>query len=116
MHRAPWAKTSTSTGQFSQMVRVSSAEHSRAMTTRSQPSAAISRAPPEVKRLIWVLAWRGRSGRAQRSRSNRPQSCTNTESTPRRAAFRAVSRADGSSRSVTRVFRVRKTRTPRSWQ
>ena len=40
MHNAPWAKTSTSAGQFSQMARVSSAEHSRAMTTRSQPSGA----------------------------------------------------------------------------
>ncbi len=86
MHNAPWAKTSTSTGQFSQIVRVSSAEHSRAMTTRSQPSAAISRAPPEVNRLIWVLAWRGRSGSVRRSRPNSPQSCTSTASTPRRPA------------------------------
>ena len=56
MQSAPWAKASTSAGQVSQMVRVSSAEHSRASTTRSQPSAAASRAPPEVKRLIRVLA------------------------------------------------------------
>ena len=114
MHSAPWPKTSISAGQRAQMARVSSAEHSRAMTTRSHPSAASSQAPPAVKMLIWVLAWRGRSGSVRRSRSKRPQSCTSTASTPRRAALRAVSRAAGSSRSVTRVFRVRKTRTPRS--
>ena len=56
MQRAPWAKISTSAGQFRQMASVSLAEHSRAMTTRSHPSAASSRAPPEVNTLIWVLA------------------------------------------------------------
>ena len=116
MQRAPWAKISTSAGQFRQIRSVSRAEHSRAMTTRSQPRRAASQAPPEVKRLIWVLAWRGRSGRAWRSRAKSPQSCTSTASAPRREARRAVSRAWGSSRSLRRVFRVRKTRTPRSWQ
>ena len=56
MHSAPWAKTSISAGQFRMMASVSSAEHSRAMTTRWQPSPQASRAPPEVKTLIWVLA------------------------------------------------------------
>ena len=56
MHSAPWTNTSTSAGQFRQISLVSSAEHSRAMTPRSQPSAAISQAPPEVNTLIWVLA------------------------------------------------------------
>ncbi len=56
MHSAPWTKASTWAGQFLQMAAVSSLEHSRASTTRSQPSAAISQAPPEVKTLIWVLA------------------------------------------------------------
>ena len=116
MQRAPWAKISTSAGQFRQMASVSLAEHSRAMTTRSQPRRAASWAPPEVKRLIWVLAWRGRSGRASLKRAKRPQSWTSTASTPRREARRALSRASGSSRSLRRVLRVRKTRTPRSWQ
>ena len=114
MHRAPWTKTSTSTGQFLQMAAVSPAEFSRASTMRSQPSAAISQAPPEVNTLIWVLAWRGRSGRDCRSRSKSPQSCTSTASTPRRQAWAAISTAFGSSRSVNRVLRVKKTRTPRA--
>ena len=95
---------------------MSAPEHSRAMTTRSQPSRYSSSTPPLVNTLIWVLAWRGRSGSACRSRSKSPQSCTSTESTPRRQAVRAASSASGSSRSVSRVFRVRKTRTPRTWQ
>ena len=56
MHSAPWAKTSTWAGQFRMIASVSPREHSRAMTTRSQPSRAASQAPPEVKMLIWVLA------------------------------------------------------------
>ena len=56
MQSAPWTNTSTSAGQLAQISFVSSAEHSRAMTTRCQPSAATSLAPPEVNTLIWVLA------------------------------------------------------------
>ena len=84
------------------------------MTTRSQPSWASSTAPPEVKMLIWVLAWRGWSGKDRRSRSKRPQSWTKMASTPRRQAALAVSSAAGSSRSETRVLRVRNTRVSRS--
>ena len=114
MQRAPWAKISISAGQAAQMAAVSAAEHSRASTTRSHPSAARSFAAPAVKALIWVLAWTGRSGSICRSSKKSPQSWTSTASTPRRAAAAAVSRARGSSRSVTRVLRVKKTRTPRS--
>ena len=56
MQRAPWAKTSTSAPQPRHTAAMSSRLHSRASTTRSQPSSRSTRAPPVVNRLIWVLA------------------------------------------------------------
>ena len=53
--------------------------------------------------------------RLQQRLDSRGQSWTSTASTPSREAVRAVSRASGSSRSDRRMFRVRKTRTPRIW-
>ena len=116
MHSAPWPKISTSALQPAQISRTSSRLSSRASTTRSMPSAAASLAPPRVNRLICVLAWRGRSGTISRASARRPQSCTSTASTPMALARRSASAAAGSSRSVTSVFSVRKTRTPRRWQ
>ena len=107
MQRAPWTKVSTSTGQARQISATSAPDSSRATTTRVHPAWAASRAPPEVKRLIWVLAWRGWSGSAARRAAKSPQSWTKMASVPARQARRAVSRAAGSSRSVTKVLRVR---------
>ena len=80
------------------------------------PSFSASRAPPRVNRLICVLAWMGRSGTVSRASVSSPQSCTSTASTPMALAFRSVSAALSSSRSVSRVFSVRNTLTPRKWQ
>ena len=116
MHSAPWMNISISAGQPAQISRTSSRFSSRASTTRSMPRAAASLAPPSVNRLIWVLAWRGTSGTISRASVRSPQSCTSMASTPMAQAFFRASAACTSSRSVSRVFSVRKTRTPRKWQ
>ena len=116
MHSAPWPKTSISALHPAHISATSSRFSSRASTTRSMPSWAAAFAPPRVKRLICVLAWRGRSGTISFASVRSPQSCTSTASTPMALARRSASAACGSSRSVTSVFSVRNTRTPRRWQ
>ena len=107
MHRAPWTNTSISAGQSRVMAAMSRRLSSRASTTRSRPSSAARQAPPKVCRLIWVLAWRGTSGAISRASRHTPQSWMRIASTPMSEAFCKAWAAAGSSRSVTRVFRVR---------
>ena len=54
MHRAPWAKTSISMGEFAQMYRISSRLSSRLSTTRFMPMAAHSCTPGREWMVICV--------------------------------------------------------------
>ena len=71
------------------------------------PRSAQARTPSRLWTVIWVEAWRGRSGQVRRSRRATPRSCTRTASIPRSEAQAPVSAARGNSRLVSRVLRVR---------
>ena len=116
MHRAPWTKLSSSTGQARRISRISSRESSRESTTREAPSSHSSLTPPGVCRLICVEACTGSAGAHCRSRENSPISWTSTASTGREHRYSTKPRASGSSRSLSKVFTVTWTRTPRPWQ
>ena len=89
------------------MVRMAEADSSRDSTTLVIPRSAQAFTPSRSWTVIWVEAWRATSGQVSRRSLATPRSWTRMASTPARAAWAAVSAAWGSSRSVTRVFRVR---------
>ena len=93
MHSAPWTNTSISAPQLWQTRAMSSRLSSRASTTRSMPRPSAHRAPPAVNRLIWVLAWMGRSGATAWASVSAPQSWISTASTPMSEALRSASAA-----------------------
>ena len=97
MHSAPWTKHSVSMPQFLAMCSISSKVSSRARITREKPISAAFFAPAKVCTVIWVLAWRGRSGAIWAAREARPRSCTMRASTPASAAARIAWVTAGSS-------------------
>ncbi len=107
MHRAPWANTSISMGERAQMYSIWSRDSSRERTTRLIPRSAHCFTPSRLWTVIWVEAWTGRSGTVWRSIRSTPRSWTSTASTPMALAWAASCAAPASSRSVSRVFRVR---------
>ena len=107
MHRAPWTKVSISMGELRQMCSMASRESSRERTTRDMPSSAQRRTPSREWTVSWVEPWTARPGAACRSIRRMPRSWMRTASTPTSAAWAATWAAAGSSRSVTRVLRVR---------
>ena len=107
MHSAPWTKVSISMGEWVQMYSMASRLSSRESTTRSMPRSAQRSTPSREWTVSWVEPWTGRSGATWRSIRRMPRSWMRTASTPIRAAAAATWAAAGSSRSVTRVLRVR---------
>ena len=74
MHRAPWTNTSISAGQSRADGRdVPAAQLPGQYHPRPDPAPPRGRRRPEVCRLIWVLAWRGRSGAISRASRHTPQ-------------------------------------------
>ena len=62
MHRAPWANTSISMGEFWQMYSIWSRDSSRESTARVMPRSATILTPSRLWTVIWVEAWTSRSG------------------------------------------------------
>ena len=116
MHSAPWPNTSISMGEFWQMYAIWSRLSSRDRTARVIPRSAHSFTPSREWTVIWVEAWRWTSGATWRSIRATPRSWTMTASTPISLISAATWAARGSSRSVSRVFRVRCTLVSRRWQ
>ncbi len=89
------------------MYSIWSALSSRESTARFMPRSAHSFTPSREWTVIWVEAWTGRSGATCFTARSTPRSWTSTASAPISLARRASSAAGVSSRSVSRVFRVR---------
>ena len=98
------------------MYRISSRLSSRLSTTRFMPMAAHSCTPGREWMVIWVEPWIGMWGAIWRHSCTTPKSWTIKASILYWAAWRMSSAASFISRSETRVFRVRCTSTPRTWQ
>jgi hypothetical protein len=81
-------------------------EHSRASTTRLQPSSRANSIPAALVMVICVEAWIGKSGESRRISRQMPTSCTITASTPAAIIVRRYFSASASSFSKTSVFSV----------